>query len=728
MLDRLGKTVIKKAGVIYEMSALITIDSNIPKGAQAHIALEQFRLLVEGVQDYAILMLDPTGHIVSWNIGAERIQGYKASEAIGRHFSIFYANEDVKKRRPTVILALALKNGSFKEECWLIRKNGCPFWAEVLVTPVYDSKASLVGFSKVTRDLTEVKVQEAKLRASKEELEWRVQQRTEALNQANAELSAARDQAVKASKLKSEFVANMSHEIRTPMNGIIGMSNILLSTSLDQQQREYAMAIQDSAHALVNIINDVLDFSKMEAGKVELEVQDLNLTSLLEGACELLSVAANQKGLSLISLIDPAMPTCLRGDPERLRQVLLNLISNAIKFSTHGEVAVSASIVSIKGEKIVVRFAVSDLGIGLAPEEQDRLFKPFVQSDGSISRKYGGTGLGLSISKHLVELMGGQIGVDSIKGTGSTFWITIPFEYSPYESSITASNFIGLTGARLLIVDDEPSARDTLSTYARAWGMEVKVATNAQEGLSLLHAAQVNHEAFDVAIIDLLMPQENGMELAAKIFADPELASTKLILATAFDAAMIGKNAIEQGFKACLTKPFRQSRLRDCLDRVVNHNHDSLAQPVDIVAPEEELYGEISRDLLVLIVEDHPVNRKVAEIYLSQLGLICQSVASGKEALAEVRKQDYALIMMDCQMPDMDGFAVTQSIRKMESLTGKHTPVVAMTAHAMEGDRERCLAAGMDDYIAKPIDPEKLGILVNDWLKGNESCPSGKII
>jgi len=556
------------------------------------------------------------------------------------------------------------------------------------------------------------KLSEEALEASKGKLE--------ALNVA---LSEARDQAQSASQFKSEFVANMSHEVRTPMNAIIGMTNFLLRSPLNEQQSSYAENIRTASSTLLRVVNDILDFSKIEAGKFDLDCIDFNLSNLVEGVCGLFTTEVRSKDLSLMSYVDPILPRTLRGDPERLTQILLNLVGNAIKFTNKGEIVVRVVLESISDGFATLRFSVEDSGIGLSEEEMDRLFQPFVQGDGSISRKYGGTGLGLSISKGLVELMGGRLGVESQKGHGSSFWFAVPLEPRESLAESDAGRNYRLEGTRILVVDDDEKSREILHSYLKSWRMEVSTASGAAEAIEKLRSANRDNNPYEIVITDMIMPAVTGLELGEQILSDPTLSQTKLLLLTAHDVSGLAKQAGGIGFKAFLSKPIRQSQLLDSVLQVLSgksgikvsasfpriRNKGRERQNRDLQKSEQ-------RNELVLIVEDHPINQQVAQVYVCELGLDFHIASNGIEAVEAVGIHEYALILMDCQMPEMDGFAATNAIRKLETSMGQRTPIIAMTAHALQGDRERCIAAGMDDYISKPIDPKEFRAVINRWL------------
>jgi len=683
------------------------------------LSQDAFRLVVEAAQS-GMIMVDQSGTIVLINAQVERLFGYRRDELIGQsieqlvpvrfrarhpgHRDGFWADPRVR----------AMGAG---RDLFGLKIDGTELPVEIGLTPVITDAGQFVLASVV--DITERRRYEEQLLRAKEELEIRVQDRTRQLEERTAELvslnrqlAEATEQAQAASRLKSEFLANMSHEIRTPMNAIIGLCNVLLRTGLHPRQYEYAGNIKDSAHALLTVINDILDFSKIEAGRLDLEIVDFDLVKVVEGACELLATSARAKQLSLMAYIDPNLPQQLRGDPERLRQVLLNLASNAIKFSERGAVVVRAELQSIESSTVQVRFSVIDHGIGLTPSEQERLFRPFVQADGSISRRFGGSGLGLSISKRIVDLMKGEIGIDSAPGSGSTFWFRVPFERRS-ERPILSSR-TDLRAVRVLVVDDEPHARTILRDYILSWGMQDGVAVSARDALKALRQAYVDGAPYKIAIIDFVMPNTNGVELSKEILSDPAISNTQLVLLTAFDGPGLGLQAMDLGFKAYLTKPVRQSQLLECIINVLSGGQAMGRSAADAKLVVAE--SKARRNEIVLVAEDYAINQQVAQLYLEELGFASRVVSDGASAVDAAATNTYALILMDCQMPGMDGYAATAAIRAAEAALGRHTPIVAMTAHAMGGDRERCLAAGMDDYISKPVDPEDMKRVLGRWL------------
>lgn len=670
---------------------------------------ERLRLVVEASPS-GMIMVDSSGLIVMVNAQIEKLFGYHREELIGKPIEILvprrYHSEHPHHRKLFFAAPHARSMGVGRDLNG-VKKDGTEVPVEIGLNPITTETGPFVLASVV--DITERRRAEDALRKAKEELEYRVQERTQ-------ELAKATDQAQEASKLKSEFVANMSHEIRTPMNAIIGMCNVLLKSNLDHRQRQYASNIREGANVLLTVINDILDFSKIEAGKLELELVDFDVVRVIESTCELLAPIARTKHLSFMSYIDPNLPAELRGDPERLRQILINLTSNAIKFSDSGEVIVRVHLGEMKDNTATVRFSVTDYGIGIAEEQIGRLFNPFVQADGSINRRFGGTGLGLSICKRLVELMNGNIGVDSALGTGSTFWFSVPLEVrSTLTSQLCGENF---KKSRILIVSTEPEAAKIIQSYIDSRGAQSQPVSSGKECLKSLRQAYVDDEKFDLAIIDHALADEDAIDLARRILADTAIARTKLILLASLDTPGLGKEAIAAGYCGFLTKPLRRSHLLESITSALIST-----VPSTIGANTAETIRTERREI-ILVVEDHPINQQVAQLYLSELGFASHIACNGREALNLLSSNEYDLILMDCQMPDLDGFTTAQIIRQNERSSGKHQKILAMTAHAMGGDRERCLAAGMDDYLTKPVDADKLKRLLDKWLPPNWSSES----
>jgi PAS domain S-box-containing protein len=590
------------------------------------------------------------------------------------------------------------------------RLDGRETWASTTKLPRRDREGNIVGTFGISRDITARKQAEKELRDATTALQA-------AMSQA-VELAAAADLANAA---KSEFLANMSHEIRTPMNGVIGMIGLLLDTELDEEQRHYAETVRASGESLLNLLNDILDFSKIEAGSVELETLDFDLRALLDDFAAMPALRAHDSGLEFICAVAPDVPAHLAGDPGRLRQVLLNLAGNALKFTHKGEISVRAALVAETDSDVVVRFSVKDTGIGIAPDKQARMFEKFTQADASTTRRYGGTGLGLAISKRLVELMGGEIGLVSEEGHGSEFWFTVHLaKQSQSEPQLVP--VAEIRGAHILVVDDNATNREVLAAQLRAWGVRPEEVADGPSALLVLGHARDADDPFAAAIVDMQMPDMDGAGLARAIKADATLAHIRLILMTSLGQRGEARQMEEIGFSAYLMKPARQSDLFDSLSTVLAHSPISQASHRIITrhAVREMRRGAIR----ILLAEDNVTNQQVALGILKKLGLRADAVGDGAKAITSLETTPYDLVLMDVQMPVMDGLEATRLIRDPRSaVLRRGIPIIAMTAHAMQGDRERCLEAGMDDYVTKPISPEALADALDRWLPRDAPLP-----
>ncbi len=638
----------------------------------------------------AIWTTDLSGTITSWNSGAAAMFGYPPAEAMGRPLNVARKNvaeEEIHHKR----LAAGER---FSYDTKTLTKFGAELDIQVAMAPLVDETAQLIGTICVARDVTQSKRSE------------------EALRQ-------AREAAEAANRAKSSFLARMSHEIRTPMNGVLGMTELLLETGLTGTQRKYAETVQRSGTNLLGIINDVLDFSKIEAGKLEIEHVEMDLRVVIEDTVELLAERAHAKGLELACKIASNVQTKVRGDPLRLGQVMTNLASNAIKFTQQGAVVIAISKMDESTTHLTVRFEVEDTGAGLALEAQSRIFEEFSQADGSTTRKHGGSGLGLTISKQLVQMMGGELQVESTVGVGSKFWFTCRMEKRSVEGHSADTPLGALTGGRALIVEASAINRGILTTQIGGWGMNTRVAETPSHALELLAQAVARGAPFDLTVIDLGLPGTDSLELAQQIRRDRSISAVRIVMLAPVGSHSLVKEARAAGINACLIKPVRQSALYECFVGVMAGSAN------DIEMPEAEaqdtslpLPSRATPTASILLAEDNLINQAVAMGILNQAGRYEVTVANnGREVLEALAVKSFDLILMDCHMPEMDGFEATKAIRKREADMGaSRLPIVAVTANAMEQDRIDCLNAGMDAHLGKPFSRKQLQAALDQWL------------
>ena len=643
---------------------------------------ERYRQLVENANDI-IYRCDAHGNFTYVNPTVRKILGYTEQELIGKHFLDLIAPEHRELAEAFYRVQFQTKTPNTYFEFPVIAKNGATVWMGQNVQTVVTGQW-ILGFQAVSRDISERKRMES-------------------------ELAKARDEALESARVKSEFLANMSHEIRTPMNGVIGMTDILLGTRLTPEQKESAITIRHSAEALLTLVDDILDLSKIEAGKLEIKSTDFDLDELVDNITDVFAERVAAKGLKFRAIIYPNVHRHLHGDALRLRQVLLNLVGNAVKFTESGEVSLSVMQDAGSGEDTELWFLVNDTGIGITQADQERLFTPFTQADGSTTRRFGGTGLGLAISRQLVDMMGGRIGVASVPAEGSTFWFTGRFK-KDVRPDVT-SRHAALAGVRAVLLDSTELNRLVLRRHLNSSSVSVEEVASGEAAIAALRTAKIDGRPFDVIVLEMQLGATDGISVARMIRADLLIRDTPIVLVTAIGRR---KSDVEffksEGIETFVMKPVRRAQLASAIAQVVRRIPEEPEEASRPRPPEEKTTRKE-----ILVVEDNPVNQKVAVGQLRTLGYDADVVSNGNDALDAIRHESYELIFLDCQMPDIDGYDVARTIRSMEK-GGRRVPIVAMTAHAMEGEREKCLAAGMDDYLTKPVSMQRLSSMLVRWL------------
>ncbi|MDQ7784355.1 MAG: response regulator [Desulfomonilaceae bacterium] len=676
------------------------LKQEVAERVQAEEALreseERYRTFFRTSRD-CVFITTMDGRFIDFNDVALETLGYaenQRQELLGKNVRDFYARPDERKTHVSTISEL----GFSKEFPVDLRKQDGTI-IHTLITTVArrDSEGNIIGFQGTVRDVTDRK------RAEERAIEM--------LRLAKA-----------AGVAKSEFLANMSHEIRTPISGVIGMTELLLDTELTYEQRRFAETVRSSAQSLLGLVNDILDFSKIEAGKLDLEILDFNLQTLVDHIVATMAVSAHSKGLEILSFVDPAVPAMASGDPGRLRQILTNLTANAIKFTHSGEVTIGVTLESETDTDALLRFSVSDTGIGVAKDKFDLLFDKFTQADTSTTRKYGGAGLGLAISKQLAELMGGDVGVESTEGKGSEFWFTARVGKPPEHTNQEEIPVETLSGVRVLVVDDNTKSSAILTKRLADLGMRPSDAPDGHTALQALVRALDEDDPFRVTLLDLNMPDMDGETLGKAIKANPRLSDVRMALMTTIGECEKRGGLEEIGFARCLTKPISRQELQDFLRASTEERRVAHGRPMSCaIAKGEDEAPSLDDGIIphILVVEDNMINRQVALGILKRLGMRADIAMDGAQAIKALESASYDLVFMDVQMPVMDGLAATREIRSPESKVLNHyIPIIAMTAHAMKGDREKCLGAGMSDYITKPISRQILVGILDKWLSG----------
>jgi len=680
---------------------------------------EKHRTLVDIIPEI-IYRIDPQGKFLFLSESISLL-GYTSSELIGKHFSEIIHPDDVNKAKRNVVIQKFIgkktgdkdspklfderrtgKRGTRDLEIRLQKKQaatkGTQFemiYGEVTAVgeydvPVFEKNKKLLGTVGVIRDITERKKKERELRKSIEK-------------------------AKESDRLKSAFLANMSHEIRTPMNGIMGMLSLLMEMDITPEQRDYIEVAIKSSDSLMTLINDILDLSKIESEKLDLEMIDFDLRISLDDVCEMMVLKAEQKNVIFNKILSHSVPTLLYGDPGRLKQILVNLINNALKFTEKGNVTIMIDVEKETDVQVTLKISISDTGVGIPKDKLKSIFQRFSQADVSITRKYGGTGLGLSISKKLTEMMGGKIGVVSEEGKGSTFWFTAKFKKQPEQKVLYPSIFKNIKGLRILVVDDNSVNRYVLSEMLHRHKCHIDEASSAKEALAKFRRSVDKNETYDIAIIDMQMPDVDGKTLGKEIKNEPTLKEIPLIMLTSMANRGDAADMKKIGFSAYLTKPIKHKQLYNALSMVLGIKNQESEGASGPFVTKHYLTEASKAAVRFLLAEDNPINQNVMTKMLKKYGYHCEVVVNGKEAVEATVRNRYNIIFMDCNMPGMNGYEAATIIRKNEG-EKRHSKIIALTAHAMKGDRQKCLDAGMDDYIAKPIMAQELIKIIENHL------------
>ena len=666
---------------------------------------QKYRTIIESIED-GYYEADTTGTLTFCNDALGRILGYAKDELLGKNNRQFLDEENAKKMHSVFQMVYETGQSDRIFDLQFERKDNTVRYMEVSVALVKNSAQQPIGFRGIAVDITE-------------------RREAEFLKQAKAAAEAA-------SEAKSEFLANMSHEIRTPLNGIIGMTELALDTNLNESQREIWRTIDSEANSLLALVNDILDFSKIEAHKLKLEAIVFDLHLLMEDVANSIALGADKKGLELNAFLTSDVPSQLIGDPGRLRQILLNLAGNALKFTHSGEIYIKGELAQDLGERAVIRFYVKDTGIGIPKDKQEQIFESFTQADGSTTRKYGGTGLGITICKQLVELMGGEIGVESEKDHGSTFWFTVSLA-KPAETQKLAAQLDGdLSGLKVLVVDDNVTNRFVLTEYLKSWDCNPIEAYSGNEALVLLKESIASNTLYDLILTDVQMPEMNGFELVETIVSIQPLKQIPIIVLTSMGRIEDGERCRALGIGGYLTKPIKRDDLRQAVIRVLGIACAQVSLEAAPLVTRQSIAEDV-REYRILLTEDYPTNQMVALKHLHGAGYQADLAENGRQAVEAFTKQHYDLILMDVQMPVMDGYEATRSIRSLETQDAKihgrtdtaqqlvRVPIIAMTAHTLKGDKEKCFKAGMDDYIAKPLRRQLLLDMTAKWVKQNSN-------